>query len=92
MSNSNNFAALVSSSFDIDDPADSEEARERKVKIQAKVIVDLMIKTGSQQAVSFEVTERNENGTPARIVLGEDYTINLVPENQRGPDGYQTIR
>lgn len=88
MSNSNNFAALVSSSFDIDDPADSEEARKRKVRIAAKVVVDLMGRTDSQQAVPLEVRERNENGTPARIVLGEDYIINLVPENRRGPDGY----
>lgn len=88
MSSSNKFAALVDSSFDIDNPADPKEVRERKVKIASRLVLDLMEKTKSQQAVSFEVTERNENGTPARIVLGEDYIINLVPENRRGPDGY----
>ena len=81
MSNSNNFAALVSSSFDINNPADSEETRKRKVRIEARVLVDLLGKTNSQQAVPLEVKERNENGTPARIVLGEDHINNLVAEN-----------
>lgn len=81
MSNSNNFAVLVSSSFDIDNPADSEEARKRKVRIAAKVHLDLLGKTNSQQAVPLEVKERNENGTPAKIVLGEDHINNLVAKN-----------
>lgn len=81
MSNSNNFKPLVSSSFDCTDPADPKEVSERKIRIAARVLLDLIGKTNSQQAVPMEVTERNENGTPAKIVLSEDHTNNLVAEN-----------